>query len=141
VLAFALLLIAIGVAEPVGESSAPPLSCEPKKLRPGDTLILQFRLPHPKELAIRAPGNVWYFLVYEPDKNTPQPAVDKAAFAQMREMRLPVRTAEGTPWAAGKTKNGRIFQQSGTYEVVLTDNLESEGVPAFRCRITFAKSR
>jgi hypothetical protein len=58
----------------------------------------------------------------------------------MSEMRLPVATARGVRWDV-EHKTEVIFQELGTYEVVLTNTLESEDVPAFRCKVTFAKGR
>jgi hypothetical protein len=136
-----LLSTAIRVSTDVtAQRAAAPLSCDPNKVSADDTLILRFRMPHPAELAIRAPGNTWFFLVYDPgpDKSTPPPIVDRASFAKMPEMRLPVATARGVQWEADK-KTQLIFQHSGTYEVVLTNWLESEGVPSFRCKVTFAR--
>jgi hypothetical protein len=136
-----LLSIAIGLAtDPTAPGSSAALSCEPKRISSNDTLILRFRMPHPGELAIRAPGNIWYFLVYDPDESSPPPIVDKASFARMSEMRLPVATARGIRWQ-GDGKNEVMFQESGTYEVVLTNTLETEDVPAFRCKLAFRKGR
>jgi hypothetical protein len=86
-----------GAAQATTQRST-PLSCEPKQISSRDTLVLRFRIPHPAELAIRVPRNVWYFLVYDPDKSTPQPIVDRSSFAKMSEMRLPVATARGVRW-------------------------------------------
>ena len=138
-----LLLLALLQSPTIGRAQVgtpAQLSCAPTKMTSGDTLILRFRVPHPRELAIRAPGNHWYFLVYDSDKSTPKPIVDGAAFAKMSEMRLPVATALGVLWE-GDHKNERIFQRSGTYEVVLTNVLESEGVPSFRCKVNFSGGR
>lgn len=123
-----------------GRTQKAGLSCSPKTLKSGDTLILRFRMPHPKELAILAPDRrVWYFLVYQPSESTPMPIIDKARFAGMHELRLPVSTARGVPWVAGKNSSEIIFQQAGKYEVVLTDILETEGLPSFRCTVRFEK--
>jgi hypothetical protein len=140
---FLLFSIAIGIpAQVTAQRPWQLLSCDPKQVRSGDTLILRFRMPHPEELAIRAPGNGWYFLVFEPDPSTPRPIVDKASFAKMREMRLPVATAKGIPCAAGKNNPEVIFQRPGTYEVILTAALESEDVvPTYRCKVAFARNR
>jgi hypothetical protein len=140
---FLLFSIAMGIpAQVTAQRPSQPLSCDPKQVRSGDTLILRFRMPHPEELAIGAPGNGWYFLVFEPDPSTPQPIVDKASFAKMREMRLPVATAKGIPWAAGKNNPEVIFQRPGTYEVILTAALESDDVvPTYRCKVAFARNR
>src|SRR5262245_28052112 len=89
VLAILLLLTTIsGAAKVAARSAPPPLSCVPKKLSAPDTLTLRFRMPHPAELAIRAPGNIWYFLVFEPDKSPPQPIIDKTSFAKMSKVRM-----------------------------------------------------
>jgi hypothetical protein len=128
-----------------GAPSAKVLTCEPRKLGWNDTLVLRFAVPHPQELAIRGPDRMFYFLVYEPTASDPsgwKPIVDKAAFKAMSELRLPVATAQGTPWAVGKKGNERIFSKPGTYEVILTDVLESDaGRPVFRCRVTLSSAK
>jgi len=107
-----------------------------------DTLVLRFRIPHPQELAIRAPDGTPYFLVYEPDESLPsgwRPVVDKASFRNMSEMHLQVATAQGTPWVAGRKENENVFTKPGKYEVVLTDVLESDaGHPRFRCQVSLS---
>ena len=138
-LAIALLLMEQSTAAD-GPPSRKVLTCEPRQLGWNDTLVLRFALPHPEELAIRGPDRMVYFLVYEPDASLPpgwKPIVDKVSFKTMSELRLPVATAKGTPWAVGRTENELIFGKPGTYEVVLTDVLESDTArPVFRCRIT-----
>ena len=143
------LAIALVCAAQSAAADGPPsgkvLTCEPRQLGWNDTLVLRFALPHPQELAIRGPDRMFYFLVYEPNASLPpgwKPTVDKASFKTMSELRLPVATAKATPWAAGKTENELIFSKPGTYEVILTDILESDaGRPAFRCRITLSSRR
>lgn len=140
-LTIALLYVAPGAGADAAPS-AKVLTCEPTKLGRNDTLVLRFAVPHPHELAIRGPDRMFYFLVYEPAASNPRgwkPIVDKASFKTMSELRLPVATAQGTPWVVGKERNERIFSKPGTYEVILTDVLESDaGRPVFRCRVTLS---
>lgn len=114
-----------------------PLTCMPEALQPGDTLVLSFTAPHPSELAIRAPGRTWYFLVYEPDSNSPEgfhPIVSKAEFKGLSELKLPVNTAKGSPWKMNRIQNERIFTRPGEYQVYLSEVLESER-EAFTCTV------
>src|SRR5919201_202877 len=126
-------------------SSDKVLTCEPRKVGRNDTLVLRFAVPHPQELAIRAPDRMFYFLVYEPSASDPpgwKPIVDKTSFKAMTELRLQVATAQGTPWAVSKKGNEVIFSKPGNYEVILTDVLESDaGRPVFRCHVTFSLGR
>ena len=91
------------------------------------------------ETAIRDPDGIWFFLVYDGEPASPvrRPLVDKKVFLSMKELRLPVESAMGSPWAAGHDKNERIFTKPGRYEVVLSDVLESDapGRTTFRCNV------
>jgi hypothetical protein len=116
------------------------LACSPLKLRSKDTLVLRFAKSHPSELAIKGPDGIWFFLVYEPDgpNAVRQPIVSKSSFAGTRTLSLPIATAVGSPWVAGREPSERIFVRPGKYEVVLTDVLESDaGHRVFRCGVEF----
>ena len=117
------------------------LSCQPTTLKRDGVLVLKFAIPHPAELAIRDPNGIWFFLVYggEPAPPAMRPLVDKKVFHSMKELRLPVESAMGSPWAAGHDKNERIFTKAGRYQVVLSDALESDapGRTTFRCNVRY----
>jgi len=123
------------------ESPAEGLSCDPPIVSSIDTLTLRFADPHPKELAIRGPDDTWFFLVYEPSEELSpglRPIMDKTSFGRLKTLSLPVASASGSPWTAGRDNNERIFQQAGEYEVVLTAALECEDIdPTFRCKVRF----
>ena len=84
------------------------------------------------------------FLVYEPDAH-PQagsaPLYAKEAFRRLREVKLRVADAMGTPWVAGRETNERIFTAPGVYEFRLTEILETEDLPIYRCRVRYNDER
>jgi hypothetical protein len=125
-----------------GQERRPPmLSCQPRNLRPQQTLVLRFAAGHPAELAVHSPDGTSLFLVYDRDDSLGpelQPIVGKDVFRRMRELRLPVSTASGSPWVAGRDKNELIFSKRGRYEFILTEVLESDaGFPQFLCTVNF----
>jgi hypothetical protein len=122
-----------------------PLACTPAVLTDSSTLILQFRLPHPAELAVQAPDGTPFFLVYERNETTPagqKPLVEKAAFRSMAELKLNVSTAVGSPLVYGRDSNERIFSQPGVYKVILADVYQSDrDQNVYRCRVTLKRPR
>jgi hypothetical protein len=140
-------IIGAAIATACRESSTPAssdvLSCHPQVLTSGDTLTLRLGSDHPAELGIRGPDGTWFFLVYErSDAMAPglRPLMDKKSFRNARTLALPVATARGSAWVAGRDQNEPIFRVVGEYEIVLTDVLESDaGFSTFRCKVRFKR--
>jgi hypothetical protein len=101
-------------------------------------------LPHPSELAMDQPDGTPFFLVYVPDTEPipgRMPLMSKEAFQKIREVRLEVDEALGTPWVAGRDANERLFTMPGVYEFTLTEILETEDMPLYKCRVQFESGK
>jgi hypothetical protein len=128
------------VVAAVDQPSSPMLSCRPRTLTSDGTLILRFRLPHPRELAIHAPDGTSFFLVYERSDSMAaalQPLLDSSNFRKLRQLILPAATTVGSPWVHGRNKNELIFSKPGEYKVALTEVLETEDLPVYSCKILY----
>jgi hypothetical protein len=101
-----------------------PLHCDPQVLRPGDTLAIEMRIPHPLELAIVAPDGAYYYLQAADDSVPSQLSANE--FAELAVVHIDVDSATGIQWVNGKPTKRRIFEILGEYEVILAENLETE---------------
>ncbi len=123
------------------QAKAPVLECSPRVVGAKDNVVLTMSVPHPAELAVRHPDGTSFFLVYEVSEGLPEgrtPIYSKPVFRNLREMRLSVEQAKGTPWVAGRESNERIFTQAGDYEFILTDVLETDAnYPTYRCKVRY----
>lgn len=118
------------------------LDCNPLELYRGDTLQLRMATPHGGYLAILDPAGTTYFVVY-PNPNPGQPSVlPPSAFRLLDNLALITDRIQGAPRVHGRDRNELIFSQSGTYEVRLGENLESDaGHTVYVCRVAYVHER
>ncbi len=96
----------------------------------GDTLKIKFKIPHPRDLAIRNPENKFFFLVYEGSDSLMPPLVDWEKFEHVGHLEIITNKTKAKPWDARINENQIIFTKSGKYEILLSDNLETDdGTP------------
>ena len=103
------------------------LSCAPQRLSAGQSLVLTMAPGHGKELAIlREEGDVEipFFLVVQSPPDDMRALMSREAFGAATRVEVPT-SATGYKWV-GEGGNERIFTTPGTYEVLLSDSLESE---------------
>ena len=114
------------------------LNCEPRELYQGDTLTLTMTTPHGGYLALRRPDGGLDFLIYprpEPGYPTLMPSEE---FRNLDSLRLV--TDETTSFYAGKEQ--LPFYESGRYEVLVSDYLETDVPgPVHKCMIFYTDSR
>lgn len=92
----------------------------------GDTLIVKFKTPHPKDFAIRTPENRFFFIVYA-FSNPEKPSLyDWNEFANMNTIEIITDQTKANQWDARVSENCLIFTVTGTYEIMLSDNLETD---------------
>ena len=104
-------------------------SC-PDTLYLGDTLRITFKTPHPKDFAIMTPDDKFFFVVYAYSDARKPSLYDWNAFANMRSIEMIPDQAKANHWNAGVTENKIIFDKTGTYEIRLSENLETDdGTP------------
>ncbi len=132
----------IKAAQSRGDTNAqmqPRLRCEPRTLRPGQTLTLHLPMPHGRELGVAAPGR-FLFIAFRPEQGTyrKKPPIPSTRFLEMYSVRLPVSSAVGINLPAD-TAPEPIFTSPGTYQFIVSDNLETEddAWTFLRCSIRF----
>jgi hypothetical protein len=115
-----------------------PLHCDPQVLRPGDTLAIEMRVPHPLELAIVAPDGAYYYLQAADDSVPSRLSANE--FAELAVVHIDVDSATGIQWVNGKPTKSRIFEIVGEYEVILAENIETEpeNTISYTQQITYA---
>ena len=124
---------AAGAGAGAGEAAEPPsifavdpqvLSC-PTMLRDGETLVLTLGPGHGSELGIvREESEVPYFLVVQSPPDEMRSLMARNEFGIATHVEVP-STATGFKWL-GEGGNERIFTTPGTYEVLISNSLESE---------------
>ncbi|VAW81812.1 hypothetical protein MNBD_GAMMA12-2003 [hydrothermal vent metagenome] len=96
-----------------------------KNLYKGDTLSITLPVPHPKELAIKAPNGTWFYLHVENEGAT-EMLMPKEKFAALKELDLDTGKLEARYWDDGKAMRGKVFAETGTYLIYMANNLETE---------------
>ena len=114
------------------------LACSPTTLSPGQALILTLGRNHGSELAIRRlRDDHWFLLVV----GSPPPGhlqlMTPTEFEAANSVEIKSDTV-ATAWAT-TAKPELVFSEPGEYEIIVSQNLESE-IGGHVCRITF-KSR
>ena len=96
----------------------------------GDTLKLKFKTPHPKDLAIYAPDDKFFFIVYASFESEIPPLIDYQKFAQLDSLNIVTTETKGNPWMADVKEAQLIFTKAGLYRILLSENLETDdGTP------------
>jgi hypothetical protein len=111
--------------------------CVPSKLKAGDTLLLTMSTPHGGDLGLRTPKGEFFFLVFwaaTPAEAAPS-LVPWDAFKAMGKLSISA-DLKLAPWATPKSPRF-IFDEPGTYLVLMDENLEADAPARHKCRIHF----
>ncbi len=104
----------------------------------GDTLKIAFKTPHPKDLAITTPSGKFFFLIYMGNDSKKRSLVDWFQFANMDYLEIITDKATANPWDANEPVNKLIFNETGIYEIQLSENLETDdGTPVETQKVYF----
>lgn len=109
----------------------------------GDTLTIKFKVPHPKDLAILDPDGNFFFLVYAGSQDGLKPLIDYETFGTLDKLDIVPSETKANPWNASIHENRIVFAKAGSYEIRLSENLETDdGTPIESVRVYYtAKSR
>ena len=93
-------------------------------------LKINFKVPHFKDLAISTPKDKFYFVVYAQSEKDRPSLVDWNDFAYHKTIQIITDKTKANPWDANIKTNEIIFKETGTYQVKLSENLETDdGTP------------
>lgn len=121
-----------GISEPqiVTDTSIMQITSINDTLYKGDTLTINFKVPHHKELAIRTPKDTLFFVVYSNSDNGQASLVDWDKFANQKTLQIITNKTKANPWYASIKTNQLIFKETGNYQINLSENLETDdGTP------------
>lgn len=111
------------------------VSCEPKILREGQTLVISLGENHGKELAIiRDSDKRAYFLIVGLPPKEMKSLMTPAEFEKASSVTIDENTV-GLPWEANSV-NEPIFVEPGSYTILVSDILESE-IGGYKCSIEY----
>ena len=117
------------------------LTCAPDTVGPDDVLILRMRQPHGSSLHVGAPDGTPYIVIFhgagEPDRGARRSLMAPAAFTQLTELRLGVRTMTGGVWIFGRDTNEVVFRAPGVYRVRVGNDMETDGPDYAECLVTY----
>ena len=96
----------------------------------GDTLKIKFRTPHPRDFAITTPEGKFFFIIYGGNDTTKPSLVDWLEFEKIEYLEIITDQTTANPWDATEPENKIIFTKTGEYEILLSENLETDnGTP------------
>ena len=136
-LAVALLSACTHAPPPAPAPMVSALDCRPAILRADDVLELRMKIPHGGYLAVVAPGEFWFLLIY-PKPEAERPSMMSAQrFRQLNHLTLPVATTRAAPWVHGHQRAVRVFRKPGDYKILIGENLLSHDYPVSSCRVRY----
>lgn len=91
-----------------------------------DTIILRFKTPHPRQLAIVSPDNDFYFIAS--DKLVPEiePIMSSEYFQSIDFYVIEIETFSASVYDASDFAKRKVFDKPGKYRIIIGDNLETE---------------
>ena len=125
-----------GISEPqiVSDTSQMQILYLTDTLYKGDTLKINFKVPHFKDLAISTPKDKFYFVVYAQSEKDKPSLVDWNDFAYHKTIQIITDKTKANLWDASIKTNQIIFKETGTYQVKLSENLETDDGTAIEVR-------
>jgi hypothetical protein len=122
---------------PSSTGSPQSFACEPRTVRRGDSLVLSLPPGHGRELGIIAPDRGLLFVAFRPESATCRPPITSDEFLSKSTLELSTSSAVGVRTPCD-TELVRIFETAGSYEVIVSPNLETEDTPAnLRCKVEY----
>lgn len=121
-----------GLPEPyfVTDSNEKKIIAITDTLYKGDTLKIKFNTPHPRDFAITTPDGKFFFVIYGGNDTTKPSLIDWLEFEKIEYLEIITDQTTANPWDAREPENKIIFTKTGEYEILLSENLETDnGTP------------
>lgn len=90
----------------------------------GDTLKIKFNVPHYTDISIQTPNNNKNFFLTLDTLIIP----DIINFNKQETLQIITNKTKSTPYVFGATERELIFNESGIYRLLISQNLETEGI-------------
>jgi hypothetical protein len=99
---------------------------------------MQFKTPHPKDLAITTPDEKYFFVIYAFNDTSKPSLYDWNEFANMRSIEIVTDKTKANHWDERVSENQIIFNRTGIYEIRLSENLETDdGTPVETIKVYY----
>jgi len=121
-------------------ATAHQLSCTPKTFTRVESLNIEVGVSHPGELAIVRPDGEYFFIAQRVLGNSTVKAIPSDIFSNIVALKISPQTFVAHRWRTGAPDYELVFNELGTYKVILGEPLESdiEGT-AQACEVTLVK--
>ena len=124
-------------------SSDYPLKCYPQVLRNGEAFVIEMSKPHGTDIVIQAPGNISYDICWwvPEGSDDPKPIYRPEQCTELTRIEIVGGVTIGEGWNYsekdfGKVK-GIIFDVSGTYRVLMSENMEAGNPVIYECTVKY----
>lgn len=113
------------------------IRCYPTVLYKGDTLTIKMKIPHGEYLGIINPAGEMFFVVYPSPEKGKDSLMPSNIFVNLDELKIITNVTRAVPWIAGRGME-IIFSKAGDYQILLSDNLESDAeYPIIKCIVKY----
>jgi hypothetical protein len=106
----------------------PKMWTEKEYLYKGESFDLHFDLPHAQYLGIVDPDGKFFYVVFPAANAVAKltPLVTSEQFISMRSLKISSQNFKADPYIYGVMENQPVFNKSGTYRVVLGEDLHTD---------------
>lgn len=116
------------------------LRCSPKVFTRDDLLSIEMGISHPGELAIVRPDGEYFFIAQRVLGNSPIKAIPSDLFRNIVALQISPKTFVAHRWRTGAPNYELVFNEAGTYKVILGEPLESDTESSTQvCEVTVTK--
>ncbi|MFH0802822.1 MAG: hypothetical protein V2A78_10625 [bacterium] len=135
ILSILFIVPSVNCAGPI--KSKAKITCFPKTLYQGDMLTLKMETLHGGYLGICTPDGKFFFVVCPHPGDGRNSLVPSEEFTNMSELKIITNVTKAALWEYGHGME-LIFTKSGNYEILLSDNLETDdGTPVYKCNVKY----
>ena len=106
----------------------PKMWTEKEYLYKGESFDLHFDLPHARYLGMVDPDGKFFYVVFPAESAVGKltPLVTSEQFVSMRSLKINTQNFKADPYIYGVLENQPVFNKSGTYRVVLGEDLHTD---------------
>ena len=107
------------------ETTVMPMRATTTLVYKGENIHLEFSTPHPGYLGIIDPDGRFFYVVFPAScaVGKLQPLVDSESFGRLNSLDIRTGSLKADPYTSGIYENQPVFTKSGTYRIILGDNL------------------
>ena len=122
----ALISLSLMAPQTHGAPQAQEFKCSPADVSRRGTLTLEWRMPHPVEMAVIRPDKEFFFIAQRRLSSSQSKSMPAEVFAGIQSMQIIPALFQAQRWRAGAPDLESVFAMPGRYRFLVGNNLESE---------------